>query len=94
MQLQSRPARVLVSSRCRTPLRCIAQHCKVDFKVPLHLAFGRQLTIVGDCVPLGTWDPSSAVALTWTEGDIWQGSVEIPTGYVLSMFFMKPPLNI
>ena len=83
MQLQIRPARFIVSSRYRAPLRCFAQHCKVDFKVPLHLDFGRQLTVAGDCAPLGSWDPSSAAVLTWTEGDLWQGSVEIPAGYVI-----------
>jgi len=82
MRLLIRTSRIVASSRHRAPLHCVAsQRCKVDFKVPLHLDYGRKLTLVGDCAPLGTWEPSSTSAiLAWTEGDVWQGSVEVPAG--------------
>jgi hypothetical protein len=44
-------------------------------------AYGEQLAVVGNTTALGAWDEKSkGVALKWSEGDVWKGSVEVPAG--------------
>jgi hypothetical protein len=42
--------------------------------------FGQHLAIVGGHAVLGGWEPSKAVALTWTTGDEWVGEAIIEPG--------------
>lgn len=58
----------------------------VDFEVPYDTAFGENLCMVGSHENLGAWELERAKAMTWTEGNVWKASVELPAGGV---FFYK-----
>ena len=49
----------------------------VTFSVKRKVAFGEHLRVVGNVAELGAWNPSSAPALSWNDGDVWTGSVEV-----------------
>jgi hypothetical protein len=49
----------------------------VTFSVKRKVAFGEHLRVVGNVAELGAWNPSSAPALSWNDGDVWTGSVEL-----------------
>jgi hypothetical protein len=42
--------------------------------------FGEYLKVVGGPVELGAWDAAAAPALTWSEGDMWTATLELPPG--------------
>ena len=47
-------------------------------KPPHRTAAYRQPNDKPDCA--GSWDAAAAVPLTWTEGDIWTATAEVPVG--------------
>jgi alpha-amylase len=49
----------------------------VTFSVTCPTAFGQRVWLVGDAAALGSWDVSRGLALTWTEGGNWVGSVDL-----------------
>ena len=49
----------------------------VAFNVHAELGFGRRLVVVGDFPEFGAWDVNGGVALEWSEGDCWVGTVPI-----------------
>jgi hypothetical protein len=49
--------------------------------LPLH--FGHEICVVGGAKEFGAWNPGKAFALTWSEGDVWKGDVELTVGAVL-----------
>ena len=50
---------------------------KVTFEIEASLAFGASLMVVGSPVALGAWEYEDGFALTWSEGDIWVGTVDV-----------------
>ncbi|KAI3419225.1 CBM20 domain-containing protein [Psidium guajava] len=52
----------------------------VRFQLQRECQFGEQFLVVGDDPALGSWDPSSAVSLDWSDGHIWSVELDIPTG--------------
>ena len=62
----------------------------VDMKVCFSLHYvtkpGEDLYIIGSDSRLGNWDQNQGVAMTWTEGNVWQCEMELPAGGV---FFYK-----
>lgn len=54
-----------------------AQRVKVSFRLPYKANFGEKLCMVGSPSPLGEWDLSRGVCMTWTEGDIWRVDLEM-----------------
>ncbi len=50
---------------------------KMQFEVPCRVAYGDNLWVVGDAPELGAWNPKAGLALKWTEGDKWIGSIEV-----------------
>lgn len=48
---------------------------RVKFQLNKECSFGQHFHIVGDDPMLGSWDPSNAVPLDWSEGHVW--SVEL-----------------
>lgn len=55
---------------------------RVTFTVPRRVRFGQHVCIIGAGEALGSWDPTQAVGMTWTEGDIWQVEVDVVAMYV------------
>jgi alpha-amylase len=49
----------------------------VSFSITCPTAFGQRVWLVGDAAGLGSWNVSSGLALTWTEGGNWVGSVDL-----------------
>jgi hypothetical protein len=59
---------------------------KVTINVPFHTKFGESVAVAG---LNGSWEPEAALTLNWTQGDIWTGEVDLPTGYVWLLIFSK-----
>ncbi|PSC75232.1 hypothetical protein C2E20_1164 isoform B [Micractinium conductrix] len=53
----------------------------VTFKTCRRVPFGQALKVVGGLPQLGDWDCERAPAMTWTEGDQWLLSVQLPAGH-------------
>lgn len=61
----------------------------VTFALHASLNFGASLAVVGSAASLGAWSPENAAALTWTEGDVWVGSVAVaPSGEATEFKFL------
>ena len=52
----------------------------VNFEIEKKTAFGSVVKVVGGSDKLGRWNANDGVALRWSEGDVWKGSVEVPAG--------------
>ena len=50
--------------------------------------FGDQLLVVGDVEQLGAWELERAAHMVWTEGDVWQASVDLPSGTAAEFKFV------
>ncbi|KAF3627296.1 putative auxin transporter-like protein 2-like [Capsicum annuum] len=50
---------------------------------------GTETTDGSDDPMLGSWDPSNAVPLDWSEGHVWSVELDIPSGKILSYKFIK-----
>lgn len=53
---------------------CCADHTKtihVKFQLQKECSFGQQFLIVGDDPMFGLWDPSSAIPMNWSDGNVW-----------------------
>lgn len=51
------------------------------FSVPVHLEYGDRVVIVGSDPALGSWAIDNAVLLEWTDGDVWEGIVDLGPGH-------------
>ena len=58
----------------------------VDFEIHYQAVFGQDVRLLGSHHALGAWDQTRAVPLTWTEGDVWTATVDLPAG---GIFFYK-----
>ncbi|PHU07033.1 hypothetical protein BC332_23522 [Capsicum chinense] len=61
----------------------------VKFQLNKECSFGQHFHIVGDDPMLGSWDPSNAVPLDWSEGHVWSVELDIPSGKIISYKFIK-----
>jgi predicted alpha/beta superfamily hydrolase len=52
----------------------------VDFAVTHDAGLGNAVFVAGASPQLGAWDPSRAVRLNWSDGNIWRGKVALPRG--------------
>lgn len=43
----------------------------IKFQLQKDCRYGEQFLIVGDDPTIGSWDPSNALPMTWSEGHIW-----------------------
>lgn len=64
---------------------------KVKFTIPHHVEYGQSICILGGVDELGEWDVKRSPCLTWSEGDVWSGIVEIPPCPVEYKYFVKNP---
>ena len=51
---------------------------KTTFKVVKPVLWGESVAVVGSSAELGKWDPANPLALSWTAGDVWFGTAELP----------------
>ncbi len=49
----------------------------LEISVQHHVPYGQMVCISGSVRELGDWDPKSAPALTWSEGEVWIGEVDV-----------------
>lgn len=55
----------------------------------VQVPFGQQLVLVGDAPQLGAWDLGAAPLLSWSDGDVWHCSVELPAGAAVQYKFVQ-----
>lgn len=53
---------------------------RVTFKAKRTLPFGQVLKLVGGHPAMGDWDCAEAPVMKWTEGDVWQLELDLPSG--------------
>ena len=64
-------------------------------RVPVHFAItndaglSNEWFVVGGHPDIGSWDPSHAVKLVWSEGNVWWGDVGVQAGTELQYKFVK-----
>jgi regulator of replication initiation timing len=56
---------------------------QVTFWLKFHVDYGQHIVLVGSMPELGSWVLSEGVNLTWSEGDMWNATVELPSTSVL-----------
>ncbi|EFN52802.1 hypothetical protein CHLNCDRAFT_54232 [Chlorella variabilis] len=59
----------------------------VTFTINKKLNFGQQMVLVGDAEALGAWELERAPVLTWSEGDDWRVTLDLPAGSQLEYKF-------
>jgi len=50
----------------------------VTLKMPYSTNFGQEVFITGSIGVLGEWNPSRALKMDWTQGNIWTATFDIP----------------
>ncbi|KAK9920440.1 hypothetical protein M0R45_028995 [Rubus argutus] len=60
----------------------------VKFQLQKECSFGQQFLIVGDDPMLGLWDPSSAIPMDWSDGNVWSVQLDIPVGKSIQFKFI------
>ncbi len=50
----------------------------VVFKLPLKVAMGESVSVIGSHEKIGSWNNNKAVKLTWSEGNVWQVGLDLP----------------
>ena len=50
------------------------------FCIPYRCDFGQRIKVVGSDPGMGAWNPDHAVALTWSQGDLWIGETRLHDG--------------
>ncbi|GMI96445.1 hypothetical protein like AT5G01260 [Hibiscus trionum] len=64
----------------------------VKFQLQKECSFGEHFFLVGDHPMLGSWNPESALPLTWSEGHVWTAELDIPVGVPIQFkFILKTP---
>jgi len=53
---------------------------------PTPVEFGQSISIVSN---VNSWETSTATTLSWTEGDVWQGELEVPGDVNLEFKLVK-----
>ena len=57
------------------PTQTPAGPAAVRFGIRAELDYGEALIVVGGAKELGSWEPESGFALTWSDGNVWQGDL-------------------
>lgn len=52
----------------------------VVFKMQHHVNYGDSMHLTGSHEAIGSWDPKAALAMSWTEGDVWVAEAKVPVG--------------
>lgn len=51
------------------------------FQLKYHVHYGESIGMLGNIKELGNWKPKNAVKMTWTSGDIWKMTCDVPTDF-------------
>ncbi len=51
----------------------------MSFSLSYRCNFGQKLCIAGSISPLGQWNVGQCLDMRWTDGDVWQAELEVPT---------------
>ncbi|XP_057458588.1 uncharacterized protein LOC130749274 isoform X2 [Lotus japonicus] len=63
---------------------------RVAFQLQKDCDFGEQFLIVGDHPILGSWEPTEALPMTWSDGHVWTIELDMPVGEsILFKFILK-----
>ncbi|KAK7256891.1 hypothetical protein RIF29_30448 [Crotalaria pallida] len=60
----------------------------VKFQLQKNCDFGEQFFIVGDDPMFGSWNPSNALPMTWSDGHVWTYQLNIPAGKSIQFKFI------
>lgn len=60
----------------------------VSFSVTTNTGLGRSVFVVGSHADVGNWNPTGAVQLYWTSGNVWTGQVAVQAGTTLEYKFI------
>ncbi|KAE9592011.1 hypothetical protein Lal_00038402 [Lupinus albus] len=60
----------------------------VKFQLQKCCDFGEQFLVVGDDPMLGSWNPSNALPMTWSDDHIWTTHLNIPAGRTIQFKFL------
>ncbi|OIW07465.1 hypothetical protein TanjilG_24327 [Lupinus angustifolius] len=60
----------------------------VKFQLQKDCAFGEQFLLVGDDPMFGSWNPSNALPMTWSDGHVWTTHLNIPVGKPIQFKFI------
>ena len=60
----------------------------VSFSVTTNTGLGRSVFVVGSHADVGNWNPTGAVKLYWTSGNVWTGQVAVQAGTTLEYKFI------
>lgn len=60
----------------------------VKFQLRKECMFGEQFLIVGGDPAFGSWDPTSAIPLNWSDGHVWTVQLDIPVGKSINFKFI------
>lgn len=71
-----------------TEIQDVLKTVHVKFQLQKKCAFGEKFHIVGDDPNLGSWDPSSAIPLDWSDGHLWTAELDIPVGKSIQYKFI------
>ncbi|XP_059626498.1 uncharacterized protein LOC132269353 [Cornus florida] len=52
----------------------------VKFQLEKKCRFGEHFFVVGNDPIIGSWNPSDAIPLTWSDGHIWTAKLDLPIG--------------
>lgn len=64
----------------------------VSFSIQKPLEFGQQMVLVGDSDHLGGWELERAPIMTWSDGDTWRVTIDLPAGSTVEYkFAIKGP---
>lgn len=61
----------------------------LSFSVVSNTGIGRSLYVVGNQPELGNWQPSGAVRLAWSPGNVWSGKVAVRAGATVEVQFIS-----
>ena len=50
---------------------------KATFTIQHAVRYGECLRIVGSCAELGQWKPEKGLVMSWSDGNVWSGSIEL-----------------
>lgn len=70
--------RLLLAASAPLLACCPAGNVSVRFRMPYHCKYGQKLCLIGESDMLGGWAVERALAMNWTEGDVWEVELQLP----------------
>ncbi|CAN1150736.1 Pentatricopeptide repeat-containing protein At2g29760, chloroplastic [Linum perenne] len=61
---------------------------RVKFQLHKDCMYGEQFLLVGNHPAIGSWDPMNAIALSWSEGNMWSVEMDLPVDTTMQYKFI------